>query len=95
MLSAPVFDSWEGQKRHGATGDANFGKKFFPRVAQYPPFRALGEGGPKTFFSETASTLRRAGPQCLWSSNHAESKPFRACTAVEAATIVHDVRYVT
>ena len=95
MLSAPVFDSWEGQKPHGATGDANFGKKFFPRVAQYPPFRALGEGGPKTFFSETASTLRRAGPQCLWSSNDAESKPFRACTAVEAATIVHDVRYVT
>jgi hypothetical protein len=50
MLSAPVFDSWEGQKRHGATGDANFGKKFFPRVAQYPPFSSFGRRGSENFF---------------------------------------------
>ena len=77
MLSVPVFDSWEGPKRQSAIGDAILGKKFFPAYAHTLPVRPLGEGGPKTFFSETASTLRRAGQQCLWRRRHAESKPFR------------------
>ncbi len=60
MLSAPVFDSWEGQKRHGATGDANFGKKFFPRVAQYPPnFEHREKGARKLFFGNRLYTAPR------------------------------------
>ena len=54
MLSAPVFDSCEGPKQQGAIADAIFEKKFSPRTLH-----------PKTFFPETASTLRRAGPHCL------------------------------
>ena len=64
MLSAPVFDSCEGPKRQGAIADAIFEKKFSPRTL-HTPFRPFGGGGPKTFFPETASTLRRAGPHCL------------------------------
>ena len=76
MLSAPVADSWEGLKRRGAVGDAIFGKKFFPRTLIPSPFRPFGEEGPKKK-SETASTLRHAGQQCLWRRRHVESKPFR------------------
>jgi hypothetical protein len=77
MLSAPVSDSWEGLERRGAIGDAIFGKKFFPAYAHPPPFRHFGRGDVENFFSETASTLRRGGHQCLWRRKHAESKPFR------------------
>ena len=77
MLSAPVFDSWEGPNRQCAIGDAIFGKKFFAAYAHNPPLFRFGEGGPKTFFSETASTLRHAGQQCFWRRRNAESKPFR------------------
>ena len=77
MLSAPVFDSWEGPNRQCAIGDAIFGKSF-SRVRSYPlPFFDLLEKGVRIFFSETASTLRHAGQQCLWRRRHVESKPFR------------------
>ena len=76
MLSAPVSDSWEGLERRGAIGDAIFGKKFFPRTLIPSPFSLL-EKGAENFFSETASTLRRGGHQCLWRRKHAESKPIR------------------
>ena len=51
MLSAPVFDSWEGPNRQCAIGDAIFRKKFFPRTLIPSPFStSFREGGPKTFF---------------------------------------------
>jgi len=65
MLSAPVFDSCEGPKRQGAIADAIFGKKFSSRTLNTPPLFDLWEKGSENFFSETASTLRRAGPHCL------------------------------
>ena len=77
MLSAPVVDSWERPNRQCAIGDAIFGKKFFPRtLIPSSPFSLL-EKGAENFFSETASTLRHAGQQCLWRRRHVESKPFR------------------
>ena len=36
MLSAPLSDSWEGQNRPVATGDAILGSKFFPTYSQTP-----------------------------------------------------------
>jgi hypothetical protein len=81
MPSAPVSDSWEGPKRRDATCDAIFGNRFFDSNARpYPPFSTLEEGGSENFFSETAATLCRAGPNGLWRRRHAESKPLRcAC----------------
>ena len=80
MPSAPVSDSWEGPKRRDATGDAIFGNRDFDSNARPYPFSTFGEGGSENFFSETAATLRRAGPDGLWRRRHAESKPLRcAC----------------
>jgi hypothetical protein len=80
MPSAPVSDSWEGPKRRDATGDAIFGNRFFDSHVRTPPFSTLEEGGSENFFSETAATLCRAGPNGLWRRRHAESKPLRcAC----------------
>jgi hypothetical protein len=95
MLSAPVFDSWEGPNRQCAIGDAIFGKKF-SRVRSYPPlFRPFGEGGPKTFFRKPprhCATLVNSvsGGEGMWNPSR-----FGAYTALAAATIVHDVRNVT
>jgi hypothetical protein len=80
MQSAPVSDSLEGPKRRYATGDAIFGDRFFPSIRPAPPFRPWTLAGPKTFFSETASTPRRTDPHCLWRRKRAKFEPFwRVC----------------
>ena len=50
---------------------------FSTRTHVLPPFSTLEEGGSENFFSETAATLRRAGPDGLSRRRHAESKPLR------------------
>ena len=53
---------------------------FSTRTHLRTPFSTLEEGGSENFFSETAATLCRAGPNGLWRRRHAESKPLRcAC----------------
>ena len=98
MLSAPVFDSCEGPKRQGAIADAIFEKKFSPRTHHTPPpppFDLLEEGVRKLF---SRKPPRRCAALVHIVSEGAcmpNRSRFGASTAVEAATIVHDVRYVT
>ena len=72
MLSAPGSDLWAGPKRPGAIGEAIFGNKFFPSHTLTPPLFDLARRGPKTFFSETAST---AAPR--WSTLPLEAQACR------------------
>jgi hypothetical protein len=95
MLSAPVFDSWEGPKRQSAIGDAILGKKFFPAYAHTLPVRPSGEGGPKTFFRKPPRHCAALVNSVSGGAGMPNRSRFGACTALEAATIVHDVRYVT
>ena len=95
MLSAPGADFWEGPKRRGAPGDAIFGNKYFPAHAHTPPIRPWTKEGSKTVFRIPPRQLCRAAPHCLWRRRHAESEPFRRLCAVDAVTIVHDLRDVT
>jgi hypothetical protein len=68
MLSAPVFDSWEGPNRQCAIGDAIFGKKFFPRTLIPSPFSLLEKGARKLFFGNRLDTAPR------WSTVSLEAK---------------------
>jgi hypothetical protein len=100
MLSAPVFDSCEGPKQQGAIADAIFEKKFSPRTLHTPrgapPFSTFWRRGSENLFF-------RKPPRHCAALVHIVSEGacmpnrsrFGASTAVEAATIVHDVRYVT
>jgi hypothetical protein len=90
MLSAPVFDSWEGPKRQGAIGDAILGKKIFPAYAHTPHFRPFGRGGPKTFSRKPpphCAALLRIVSGGAGARNRSLSG---ACGAAQAATIVHE-----
>ena len=95
MPSAPVSDSWEGPKRRDATGDAIFGSKFFDSNAPpYPPFRPWRKGGPK---KKNRKPPRHCAALVRMVSGGAGTlNPSRlgARAAVEAVSIVHDVRYV-
>ena len=99
MLSAPVFDSCEGPKQQGAIADAIFEKKFSPRTLHTPGgpplFDLLEEGVRKLFFRKPPRHC--AGLVHIVSEGACmpNRSRFGASTAVEAATIVHDVRYVT
>ena len=95
MPSAPVSDSWEGPKRRDATGDAIFGSKFFDSNAPpVPPFSTLEEGGSE-------KKIRKPPRHCaalvrMVSGGAGTLNPSRlgARAAVEAVSIVHDIRYV-
>jgi hypothetical protein len=85
-----------GSKTAGCNWRRDFRKDVFPRVRSYPPLFDLWEKGVhKLFF--------RKPPRHCAALVHIVSEgacmPNRsrlgACTAVEAATIVHDVHYVT
>ena len=94
MLSAPVFDSCEGPKQQGAIADAIFEKKFSPRTL-HTLFDLLEEGVRKLF---SRKPPRRCAALVHIVSEGAcmpNRSRFGASTAVEAATIVHDVRYAT
>ena len=94
MPSAPVSDSWEGPKRRDATGDAIFGNRFFDSHVRTPPFSTLEEGGSE-------KKIRKPPRHCaalvrMVSGGAGTLNPSRlgARAAVEAVSIVHDVRYV-
>ena len=79
MLSAPVFDSWEGPNRQCAIGDAIFRKKFFPRtlIRTLPFFDLLEKRVRKLFFGNRLDTAPR------WSTVSLEAK---AC-GVQAVSV--------
>jgi hypothetical protein len=95
MPSAPVSDSWEGPKRRDATGDAIFGNRFFDSNARPTPLFDLGGRGVRKLF------FRKPPRHCaarvrMVSRGAGTLNPSRlgARAAVEAVSIVHDVRYV-
>jgi hypothetical protein len=96
MLSAPISDSWECPKRQGAIRDAIFGNRFFDSTARpYPPlFDLRARGGPKTFCRKPPRHCTAL--VCMVSGGAGMLNPSRlgARAAVEAVSIVHDVRYV-
>ena len=95
MPSAPVSDSWEGPKRRDATGDAIFGNKFFDSNAPpYPHFRPWRKGGPKTFFRKPPRHCAALVRMVSGGAGTLNPSRLGARAAVEAVSIVHDVRYV-
>ena len=96
MLSAPGADFWEGPKRRGATGDAVFGNKYFPAYAHTPPRFDLGRRrGRKLFFGNRLDSCAALLHSVSRGAGMPNPSRFGACAAVEAVTIVHDLRDVT
>ena len=97
MLSAPVFDSWEGPNRQCAIGDAIFGKKFFAAYSHNPegPFFVLEKGVRKLFFRKPPRHCATLVNSVSGGEGMRNPSRFGAYTALAAATIVHDVRDVT
>ena len=95
MPSAPVSDSWEGPKRRDATGDAIFGNKFFDSNSRpYPPFSTLEEGGSEFFFRKPPRHCAALVRMVSGGAGTLNPSRLGARAAVEAVSIVHDVRYV-
>ena len=95
MLSAPISDSWECPKRQGAIRDAIFGNRFFDSNARpYPPFRPRSKGGPKTFFRKPPRHCTALVRMVSGGAGMLNPSRLGARAAVEAVSIVHDVRYM-
>ena len=95
MLSAPISDSWECPKRQGAIRDAIFGNRFFDSNARpYPPFRPSRKGGPKTFFRKPPRHCAALVRMVSGGAGMLNPSRLGARAAVEAVSIVHDVRFV-
>ena len=93
MPSAPVSDSWEGPKRRDATGDAIFGNRVFDSNARpYPPFRPSRKGGPKTFFRKPPRHCAALVRMVSGGAGRLNPSRLGARAAVEAVSIVHDIR---
>ena len=66
-----------GSNTAGCNLRRDFRISVLPLDMPRPPFSTVDAGRSENFFSETASTLRRAAPHCRWRRRHAESNPFR------------------
>jgi len=94
MPSAPVSDSWEGPKRRDATGDAIFGNRFFDSHVRTPHFRPWRKGGPKSFFRKPPRHCAALVRMVSGGAGMLNPSRLGARAAVEAVSIVHDIRYV-
>ena len=93
MPSAPVSDSWEGPKRRDATGDAIFGNRDFDSNARPYPFSTFGEGGSENFFRKPPRHCAALVRMVSGGAGMLNPSRLGARAAVEAVSIVHDVRY--
>ena len=94
MLSAPVSDSWEGPKRRGTTGEEIFGNRVFDSTAHSPPFRPSEDGGSGNFFRKPPRHCTALVRMVSGGAGMLNPSRLGARAAVEAVSIVHDVRYV-
>ena len=95
MLSAPISDSWAGPERRGATGDAIFGNRFFDSNARpYPLFDLGGRGVRKLFFRKPPRHCPALVRMVSGGAGMLNPSRLGARAAVEAVSIVHDIRYV-